>query len=112
MKSILIIEDHSTILENLKMLFEFENFKPLCAEHPRAAEELLEKESVDFILCDYYFADTDATGFISLARERKIPIALITGSDIEEEKVEMAVFRKPLDINLIIAHIRESLVKE
>lgn len=69
MKSVLIIDDEEKLLHLLSRIIKLEGFEVLEAGNLKAGYKLVEKESVDVILCDVKLPDGNGVDFV---REIKI----------------------------------------
>ena len=70
-KRILIIEDSTSIREELNTLLEFENYEVLEADNGLTGYEMAEKYIPDLILCDVIMPDMD--GYEEFRALRKNP---------------------------------------
>ena len=68
MKTILLIEDHPPMRDNLKVMLEMEGFGVICAEDGRRGLELAGSAKPDLILCDVMMPGLDGHGVLQALR--------------------------------------------
>ncbi len=80
MKSVLIIDDEEKLLHLLSRIIKLEGFTVLVAGNFKTASKLIEKESVDVILCDVKLPDGNGVDFTKeiKATHPNIEIILLT----------------------------------
>ncbi|MGE5365219.1 MAG: response regulator [Bacteroidota bacterium] len=88
MKKILVIEDDTSILENLSTLFEMEGYSVLCSENGSGAIEMLKTDLPDLVLCDITLPDMDGYAILKSVRSSEaskyLPFVFLTArSDMQ-----------------------------
>jgi signal transduction histidine kinase len=69
MTSILVIEDESTIRENITAVLRFEGFETYSAENGQTGVELARQHLPDLIICDVMMPELDGYGVLATLRE-------------------------------------------
>ncbi|MGE5518522.1 MAG: response regulator [Candidatus Dadabacteria bacterium] len=91
MKTILVIDDTSEILDNLIEFLQMEGYKTLAASNGRIGFEMANKLLPDLIICDVLMPEMDGHEVLNLlintSRTRNIPFIFSTSMS---EKVERA----------------------
>lgn len=91
MKTILVIEDNSEILENLTEFLEMEGFKVLAADNGKKGVEIARAIIPDLILCDVLMREMDGHEVLHLllesAKTHEIPFIFSTSMS---EKIDRA----------------------
>jgi CheY-like chemotaxis protein len=112
---ILLVEDHEIGRRSLSRLLEAMGYEVISVNDGESALEALKTVSnLDYLLTDVRLPDLDGREVVLAARSLvPIPrIALITGWDLEpDESCRLGVdwiFLKPLDVQAIVAKLRES----
>ena len=72
MKTVLLIEDHPDIRENICELLELEGYKVFVAVNGKVGIDLALENKPDIILCDIMGPETDSRAFLKLASEDKV----------------------------------------
>jgi DNA-binding response OmpR family regulator len=81
--NILIVDDEIILQQQLKTEFAKKGFNVFVADNGETALDVLERESIDFVLSDVRMPIMDGFQFLVLARERYgigLPIYLMTGA--------------------------------
>jgi DNA-binding NarL/FixJ family response regulator len=82
MKTILVVEDHPPMRENLVLMLEMEGFRVLSAAAGRAGVDLAVAEVPHLILCDVMMPDLDGYGVLQSVRANPltatIPFIFVT----------------------------------
>ncbi len=80
--NILIVDDEIILQERLKSEFSAKGLKVFLADNGEAALDVLERESIDFVLSDVRMPIMDGFQFLVLAKEKygvELPIYFMTG---------------------------------
>ena len=117
MNNILIVDDESSIRSAVRMILKYEKFA--CSEAGRADEalKLLDKESVDLVLCDVKMPGMDGLELLTKLKklQPKLPVVMISGHGTLETAVEATrrgaydFLEKPLDRDRLLLTIRNAL---
>lgn len=82
MTTILLIEDHAPLRENLREMLSLDGFRVLTAENGRAGLELAARELPDLILCDIMMPELDGHEVVQALRNEpalaSIPFIFLT----------------------------------
>ena len=119
MNTILIVDDSAIIRRVMSLTLQTEGYAVLTASNGQQAIELLQKEAVDFVFCDYYMPEMDGLAVLDFARKdqalQSLPIVILTGAG-EQDHHDKAmaiganeVFTKPLGSQQIFAVVRQHL---
>jgi len=91
-KSILIVDDESSIRSMLRMALEAQDFEVSEASNVRNAEEQLEKKKPNLILLDWMMPGTSGIELVRRLREqdnmRQIPIIMLTAKEGEDHSIQ------------------------
>ncbi|MBR8837617.1 MAG: response regulator [Stigonema ocellatum SAG 48.90 = DSM 106950] len=83
MSKILVIEDDTSIRQNLLELLELEDFKVIAAENGRIGVLLAQEEIPDLIICDVTMPELDGYSVLKILRQElttaTIPFIFLTG---------------------------------
>jgi two-component system, sensor histidine kinase and response regulator len=83
MTKILVIDDETTVLKNVREILELENFQVIAAENGFAGLERVKDERPDLVICDVMMPQLDGFGFLEAIRAdpatADLPVILITG---------------------------------
>lgn len=96
MKTILVIEDHQDIRENIAEILELGGYRALAAENGKLGVELALKEKPDLIVCDIMMPGLDGYGVLHLLRKNES--TLYTPFIFLTAKVERGDFRKGMEM--------------
>ena len=100
--TVLVVEDDGAMRLMCRVNLELEGYRVLEADHLDLARELIGGEKIDAMLLDVHVRSEDGYDLIGLAREKDIPVALMTGSakvgEAERDLVD-AVLPKPFKID-------------
>jgi two-component system, OmpR family, phosphate regulon response regulator PhoB len=100
--TVLVVEDDGAMRLMCRVNLELEGYRVLEADHLDRARQLIADETIDLMLLDVHVRSEDGYDLIGVARERDIPILLMTGSakvgDAERQLVD-AVLPKPFKID-------------
>ncbi len=92
MRTLLIIDDHNEIRENIAEILSLAGYKTLTAENGKRGVELALKEKPDLIICDIMMPELDGYGVLHLLKKNpeteNIPFIFLTA------KTERSDFRK------------------
>ena len=96
MRSLLIIDDHEEIRENIAEILTLAGYHTLTAENGKKGVEIAMKEKPDLIVCDIMMPELDGYGVLHLLRKNpeteKIPLIFLTA------KTERTDFRKGMEM--------------
>jgi CRP-like cAMP-binding protein len=96
MRSLLVIDDHDEIRENIAEILTLAGYKALTAENGKKGVELALKEKPDLIVCDIMMPELDGYGVLHLLRKNPesadIPFIFLTA------KTERRDFRKGMEM--------------
>jgi CheY-like chemotaxis protein len=96
MKTILIIDDHDEIRENIAEILSLAGYKALTAENGKRGVEMAIKEAPDLIVCDIMMPELDGYGVLHLLKKNpeteNIPFIFLTA------KTERSDFRKGMEM--------------
>ncbi|MBI1767187.1 MAG: response regulator [Bacteroidetes bacterium] len=121
MKTILVIEDNSDILENTTEILELANFKVLNAKNGKEGIDEAMKSKPDVILCDIMMPE--ASGYEVLLGLKKNPITknipfIFVTATVEKKDVNNAMdmgadgyLKKPFEIEDLLKIVR-SFIKD
>jgi two-component system, OmpR family, response regulator len=93
-KKVLLVEDDKAIQQLLAAMLQLEGYETFTADHGLRAIEILNKESVDIIVCDMMMPYMDGMSFIRWLREEKkmtLPVMVLTS--VHDEKVREEIFK-------------------
>jgi len=117
LKRVLFLDDELEILELVEELFEMAGLEAVTASNPKAALDLLEKESFDAIVSDIVMPEMSGIEFFHIVKDKgKLvsPFVFITGFAAENEKIDELIgngvdklFLKPLQIYEIAEYIKK-----
>jgi CheY-like chemotaxis protein/CRP-like cAMP-binding protein len=95
-RSILIIDDHDEIRENIAEILSLGGYKTLTAENGKRGIEVAVKEKPDLIVCDIMMPELDGYGVLHLLRKNpeteEIPLIFLTA------KAERSDLRKGMEM--------------
>ncbi len=95
-KTILIIDDHDDIRENIAEILSLGGYKTLTAENGKKGIELAVKEKPDLVVCDIMMPELDGYGVLHLLRKNPetedIPLIFLTA------KAERSDLRKGMSM--------------
>ncbi len=122
MKTILIVEDHSSIRENISEILELKGYRTWVAKNGKAGLSMAKEKQPDIILCDVLMPEMDGYHvFRSLKgspETMNIPFIFVTGSASKED-IESglaagadAYITKPFDGDELCATIERLLKTE
>jgi DNA-binding response OmpR family regulator len=96
MRSLLIIDDHEEIRENIAEILTLAGYHTLTAENGKKGVEMAMKEKPDLIVCDIMMPELDGYGVLHLLRKNpeteKIPLIFLTA------KTERTDFRRGMEM--------------
>ncbi len=94
MKTILIIEDNSDILENTSELLELANYQVRNAKNGKEGIDEAMKNNPDVILCDIMMPEADGYEVLQMIKgnptTKNIPFVFVTAS-VEKKDVKLAM---------------------
>ena len=93
MYKVLIIEDDTSVRQNLLDLLLLEDFKVIAAENGRIGIQLAEREIPDLIVCDVMMPELDGHSVLKLLRQEPstatIPFIFLQISKVPYPKVHL-----------------------
>src|SRR5215207_3524642 len=96
MKTILIIDDHTDIRENIAEILQLAGYNTITAENGKKGVEQAMKETPSLVICDIMMPELDGYGVLHLLRKNAqtefIPFIFLTA------KTERADFRKGMEM--------------
>lgn len=117
-KTILIVEDHRSLLEGIREFLEMEGYIPHVALDGAVALEILETVQPDLILADIRMPNLDGYALYRTVRERpdlrSIPFIFLTAKseqdlEIPEDIADADYVSKPFNMGELLALIRRRL---
>jgi two-component system, sensor histidine kinase and response regulator len=119
MTTILVIDDETTVLKNVREILEFEDFQVIAAENGFAGLERIKEGLPDLVICDVMMPQLDGFGFLEAIRAdpttADLPVILITGirdeGFLDRGRALGATDHlfKPFTIEQLLATVREVL---
>lgn len=109
---VLVVDDDRSTLVLLRLLLAQAGCRVECADGLAQAREALEREAFDWLIVDGQMSPGDGFEVAALAARVRpgIRTVMISGiyepSDIEGHAIR-ALFRKPVDAERLVAHLRE-----
>jgi DNA-binding response OmpR family regulator len=88
LKHILLLEDHGGVASILSRLLEEERYYVTTTALVTVASELLERVKFDLFIADVLLPDGTAFAALDVAKLRKVPFFLMTGSDTQMAELE------------------------
>ena len=70
MNAVLIIDDEEKLLKLLSRIVSLEGYTVLEAGSVKAAQKLMEKESIDVVLCDVKLPDGNGVDFVKETKSK------------------------------------------
>lgn len=107
--TVLVVEDDNSMRLLCRVNLELEGYRVLEAERLSDARELIGSEPIDLILLDVHVRGEEGYELIGLAREKKIAIALMTGTarvGPRERSMVDAVVAKPFKLDILMETVR------
>jgi DNA-binding NtrC family response regulator len=103
---VVLIEDDQWIQNGLRMFFQYHGCELLGFENATLAKDMLRKERVDIILCDYWLPDMDGLTLLGQIRKQQpdaitILITAYPTADLRDRAVQMGFddfIEKPLTV--------------
>ena len=93
-KRVLLVEDDKAIQQLLAAMLQLEGYETLTADNGLKAIEVLQKESVDIIVCDMMMPYMDGMRFIRwLREEQKMTLPVMVLTSVHDEKVREEIFK-------------------
>ncbi|MGZ3895047.1 MAG: response regulator [Bacteroidia bacterium] len=119
METILLIEDHKDILENLKEFFELKGYNVLTADNGKEGVDLAIKCKPDLIICDFIMCPMNGQEVLELIltndRTNKIPFIFCTSMSEKSDRIKAINFGadeyivKPFDLDSILELAKEQI---
>ena len=93
-KRVLLVEDDKAIQQLLAAMLQLEGYETLTADNGLKAIEVLQKESVDIIVCDMMMPYMDGMRFIRwLREEQKMTLPVMVLTSVHDEKIREEIFK-------------------
>ena len=93
-KKVLLVEDDKAIQQLLAAMLQLEGYEVFTADHGLKAIEILQKDSVDIIVCDMMMPYMDGMRFIRWVREdQKMTLPVMVLTSVHDEKVREEIFK-------------------
>jgi CheY-like chemotaxis protein len=118
-KKILSVDSSKRIRDALSLFFKLEECNFLAVETPETALKLLQKETYDIIIADYYFPGLNGLEFLNYVKS-KFPkmMGILTVSSAERKVIEQAkeagireVVLKPFSAMTLVLRIQQIFEK-
>ena len=112
-KTILVVDDESSIREALSKVLHAEDYEVVCAENGQEAIEKFGQEKIDLLLLDLGLPVKDGWDTLKWLAEVNplLPVVIITGRWQQRELAEKAgadaLMDKPLNVPCLLQTIRE-----
>jgi DNA-binding response OmpR family regulator len=114
---LLVVDDDPGICRMLSRVFRADGYTVLSVASGADALDLLEQESADLVLLDYYLKDMEAGEILARAKERQWDVPMIVMSGMgERETAEKAlqqgaveIIDKPFDLADIRKRVKEHI---
>jgi DNA-binding response OmpR family regulator len=107
-RRILIVDDESTILQTLRIIFEDAGYEVLTAGTPSEALRLFQAETLDLVLLDYRLPDNGESVGPEMKRMKPaVPILLLSGDPeaASASSFAVALIAKPIQPPELLAQI-------
>jgi DNA-binding response OmpR family regulator len=113
MKTILLIEDNSDILENLIEILQMEGYKTLEANNGKDGIALAKKFTPDLIICDFlmYKMNGDEVLHLLLNTLKKFKIPFIFSTSMSEKSDKAATLKLGADDYIVKPYEVQALLK-
>lgn len=120
MRTLLIVDDHASVLETLTFVITSRGYRALAAPSGHRALEIVEQEMVDAALVDLHMPGIDGMKTcrslreVSLRRGRQLPVWVMSAalpSSAEAQAREAGAtgtFKKPFDVDVFLAAVEEA----
>lgn len=120
MRTLLIVDDHASVLETLTFVITSRGYRALAASSGHRALEIVEQETVDAALVDLHMPGIDGMKTcrslreVSLRRGRQLPVwvmsaALLSSAEAQaREAGATGTFKKPFDVDVFLAAVEEA----
>jgi len=96
MRSLLIIDDHEEIRENIAEILTLAGYHTLTAENGKKGVEIAQRDKPDLVICDIMMPELDGYGVLHLLKKNpeteNIPLIFLTA------KTERSDFRKGMEM--------------
>jgi DNA-binding NtrC family response regulator len=117
MRTILVIDDDTSVRDSLKMILEYEHYEVECAENGEQGLQRLETVRPDAVMLDIKMAGMDGLEVLTKIRSRHdcLPVIMISGHGSIETAVEATklgafdFLSKPLDRDKLLVTVRNAL---
>lgn len=116
MKTILIVDDEYSIVESITDLLTDEGYRVVAAANGREALDQIGAVRPDLVLCDIMMPVMDGRALLAALRAdpalARLPVIMMSAAAAPlrpEEADGVPVLKKPFEIDLLLAHLRERL---
>lgn len=122
-KTILVIDDDSEVLDVISSFLKQASFDIISCNNPLKLEEILKKDLINAVVCDYYMPGRTGNECLKVIRKEKgtnFPVIMITGrkdhlNDGEDKNIVEdqfnAVYEKPLNFKKLISTLNRELTE-
>ncbi len=118
-KKLLLIDDDPNLILLVKDYLEFRGYEVVTAENGREALEVLEKQTVDMIICDVMMPEMDGYSLVSAIRSDPktswIPVLFLSAKGQSQDRVKGlnigadVYMVKPFEPEELVAQVESSL---
>jgi DNA-binding response OmpR family regulator len=120
MRTLLIVDDHASVLETLAFVVTSRGYRALTAPSGQRAAEILEQEAIDAALVDLHMPGIDGMKTcrslreVSSRRGHQLPVWLMSAalpSSAEAQAREagaIGTFKKPFDVDVFLAAVEDA----
>jgi CheY-like chemotaxis protein len=113
LKTVLVVDDEIEVLEVIQFALELRGYNVICANSESEALKLLENNSVDALITDFYMPHGNGLELIRRARqmsEKPLRCLLVSGltdfpADVLEEVGWNGIVRKPFHLDQLVDRI-------
>jgi two-component system, NtrC family, nitrogen regulation response regulator NtrX len=117
MKTVLIVDDDTSVRESLKMILEYDRYEVEFAENGEQGLQKIERVPVDVVLLDVKMSGMDGIEVLTKIRQKKekLPVIMISGHGTIETAVEATklgafdFLSKPLDRDKLLVTVRNAV---
>jgi two-component system, OmpR family, response regulator len=112
LRHILVIDDNGSIRSLLTAALEERGDRVTCAASGKSMRDLLSRERIDAVVLDVQMPEEDGHSVALFAKERKIPVVLISGSGEAASFADshgLKLLRKPFRLPDLFSALEEAL---
>jgi two-component system nitrogen regulation response regulator NtrX len=117
MKTILVVDDDTSVRESIKMILEYDRYEVEFAENGEQGLQKIDRLPVHLVLLDIKMSGMDGIEVLTKIRQKneKLPVVMISGHGTIETAVEATklgafdFLSKPLDRDKLLVTIRNAL---